>query len=228
MEVTYTFDVSVPPAEAWLALTDLERVAPCLPGAQLTEVEGDEFRGTVKVKVGPITAQYRGTATFSELDETAGLAVLSAKGRDTKGQGNASATVTARLTEAATGTTVVLTTELKISGKVAQFGRSVMADVSAKLMEQFVKNLEETVLGPTTADEGEATSVVPPPTADPAPTAGPRRIDSPDATPIDLVSAAGAGSVGRAVPPMAAAAAVLVLLMLLRRCRRRAKAHLVQ
>lgn len=226
MELTHTFDVSVPPAEAWSVLTDLERVAPCLPGAQLTEVEGDEFRGTVKVKVGPITAQYRGTATFSELDQADGRAVLSASGRDTKGQGNASATVTAVLTEAATGTNVVLTTELKISGKVAQFGRGVMADVSAKLMEQFVHNLEETVLGPTIADEresvGESTSVAPPATTDPAPTPGPRRIDSPEATPIDLVSAAGSTPLGRAVPLVAAATAVLVALVLCRcRCRSR-------
>jgi carbon monoxide dehydrogenase subunit G len=226
MELTHTFDVSVPPAEAWAVLTDLERVAPCLPGAQLTEVEGDEFRGTVKVKVGPITAQYRGTATFSELDQADGRAVLSASGRDTKGQGNASATVTAVLTEAATGTNVMLTTELKISGKVAQFGRGVMADVSAKLMEQFVHNLEETVLGPTIADEregvGESTSVAPPTTTDPTPTPGPRRIDSPEATPIDLVSAAGSTPLGRAVPLVAAATAVLVALVLCRcRCRSR-------
>ncbi|MDA8061146.1 MAG: SRPBCC family protein, partial [Actinomycetota bacterium] len=94
MELTNEFRVSVPPADAWRVLTDAERIAPMLPGAQLQEIEGDELRGIIKVKVGPITAQYKGTASWVERDETAGRAVLRASGRDTRGQGNASATIT--------------------------------------------------------------------------------------------------------------------------------------
>src|SRR5262245_54809304 len=160
MELSNEFDVSVPLSEAWGVLTDLERIAPCMPGAQLQEVEGDEYRGTVKVKVGPITAQYKGKAHFVELDAVNHRAVLSASGRDTKGQGNASATITADLTEKDGRTHVTLVTDLTLTGKVAQFGRGVLADVSGKLMGQFVDNLETTVLG----EQGSAD----PPAAEPA------------------------------------------------------------
>jgi carbon monoxide dehydrogenase subunit G len=146
MELTNTFDVSVPVDTAWAVLTDVERIAPCLPGAQLQEIEGDEYRGVVKVKVGPITAQYKGKATFVEKDDVAHKAVLEASGRDTRGQGNASATITALLEPSGDGTHVTVTTDLTVTGKVAQFGRGVLADVSAKLLGQFVDNLEQTVL----------------------------------------------------------------------------------
>src|SRR4051794_12356025 len=95
MELTNEFRVAVPQSEAWTLLTDVERIAPCMPGAELQEIEGDEYRGIVKVKVGPITAQYKGKATFVERDEAGGKAVLRAEGRDTRGQGNANATITA-------------------------------------------------------------------------------------------------------------------------------------
>jgi carbon monoxide dehydrogenase subunit G len=146
MELTNTFDVSVPVETAWAVLTDVERIAPCLPGAQLQEIEGDEYRGIVKVKVGPITAQYKGKATFVEKDDVNHKAVLDASGRDTRGQGNASATITAQLEPSGAGTHVTVTTDLTVTGKVAQFGRGVLADVSAKLLGQFVDNLEQTVL----------------------------------------------------------------------------------
>jgi carbon monoxide dehydrogenase subunit G len=148
MELNNEFVVAVPVAQAWAVLTDVERIAPCLPGAQLQEVEGDEYRGVVKVKVGPITASYKGAASFVELDEAAHRAVLKAEGRETRGQGNASATITATLVESGESTTVHVTTDLAITGKVAQFGRGVLADVSGKLLDQFVSNLEKTVLGP--------------------------------------------------------------------------------
>lgn len=146
MELTNTFDVSVPVETAWAVLTDVERIAPCLPGAQLQEIEGEEYRGVVKVKVGPITAQYKGKATFVEKDDENHRAVLDASGRDTRGQGNASATITALLEPSDAGTQVTVTTDLTVTGKVAQFGRGVLADVSAKLLGQFVDNLEQTVL----------------------------------------------------------------------------------
>ena len=122
-------------------LTDIPRIAPCLPGAELKSVEGDEYKGVVKVKVGPITAQYAGVARFVEQDQTAGRAVLSAEGRDTRGAGNARATITATLTPDGSGTQVDVVTDLDVTGRVAQFGRGVLADVSAKLMEQFAECL---------------------------------------------------------------------------------------
>jgi uncharacterized protein len=158
MELTNEFEVAVPVAEAWSVLTDVERIAPCLPGAELKEVEGDEYRGLVKVKVGPITASYRGAAHFTELDEVAHRAVLQAEGRETRGQGNASATIVATLSASDLGTKVQVATELSITGKVAQFGRGVLADVSAKLLDQFVQNLETMVLAPAPDTAGEPDS----------------------------------------------------------------------
>jgi hypothetical protein len=146
MELTNDFQVAVAVERAWAVLTDVELIAPCLPGAQLQEVEGDEYRGVVKVKVGPITAQYKGKATFVSQDADSHVAVLRAEGRETRGQGNANATITATLTPDEGGTQVSVVTDLTITGRVAQFGRGVLADVSAKLLDQFVDNLEKTVL----------------------------------------------------------------------------------
>jgi carbon monoxide dehydrogenase subunit G len=114
-------------------------------------VDGDTYHGQVKVKVGPVTSQYKGTASFAEKDEAARRLVLKAAGRDTRGQGNASATVTAVMTEQAAGTRVSVHTDLTISGRVAQFGRGVMADITGKLLQQFVDNLEARVI----AHDGE-------------------------------------------------------------------------
>jgi uncharacterized protein len=141
MELTNEFHVAVPLDRAWAVLTDVELIAPCMPGAQLEEIEGNEYRGGVKIKVGPITAQYKGKATFLEKDDANYKAVLRAEGRDTKGQGNASATITATLVAAGTGTDVKVSTDLTITGKVAQFGRGVLADVSAKILGQFVTRM---------------------------------------------------------------------------------------
>jgi hypothetical protein len=148
MELAHEFTVSTPIDRAWAVLTDVQRIAPCMPGAELTEVDGDTYHGLVKVKVGPITALYKGTASFVEKDEAAHRAVLKAAGRDVRGQGNASATVTAVMTAQEEGTRVAITTDMTVSGRVAQFGRGVMADVTAKLLQQFVGNLETDVLGP--------------------------------------------------------------------------------
>jgi carbon monoxide dehydrogenase subunit G len=156
MELAHEFTVNTPIDRAWAVLTDVERIAPCMPGAELTEVDGDTYHGLVKVKVGPITAQYKGTASFVEKDEAAHRAVLKAAGRDSRGQGNASATVTAVMTEQADGTRVTIATNMTVSGRVAQFGRGVMADVTAKLLQQFVSNLEANVLAPD--GKGEAAS----------------------------------------------------------------------
>lgn len=156
MELKSDFEVSVGVDRAWEVLTSPELIAPCLPGARLDEVEGDEFRGAVKVKVGPISAEYRGKATMVEMNRDELRIVIRAEGRDTRGAGNAAADITA-LMEAATdaSTKVEVTTDLKISGKVAQFGRGVLGDVSAKLMGQFVDNLEEMLSESAEADAGE-------------------------------------------------------------------------
>ena len=230
MELTNDFRVAVPPATAWSVLTDVERIAPCMPGAQLQEVEGDEYRGVVKVKVGPITAQYKGAATFVERDDANLKAVLKAEGRDTRGQGNASATITATLTADGDGTRVSVVTDLHVTGKVAQFGRGVMADVSSKLLGQFVECLETTVLSapaaaeaaPAPAAEAPAPTEAPIVPAPPAPEAstGPRKIDSPEAKPVDLVDAAG-GSVAKRAAPVLAVIAVLWLLRVLLKRRKK-------
>jgi uncharacterized protein len=144
VDLTHEFEVPLSIDEAWSVLTDLERVAPCLPGAQLDEIEGDEYRGRVKIKVGPITVEYKGTATFLERLQETHVAVLRAQGRETKGQGSAAATITATLEEAgASNTKVNVLTELDISGRVAQFGRGALADVSSKILGQFAANLEK-------------------------------------------------------------------------------------
>jgi uncharacterized protein len=173
MIISNEFTVTRPIDATWEILTDLEGIAPCMPGAQLTEVEGDVYRGIVKVKLGPIQAQFKGEASFEEQDPEAHRAVLSARGKEKSGKGVASATVTASLTPGEQdGTTVVsVDTELSISGKIAQFGRSAMSDVSEKLMAQFAQNLEhklgedsgapaEQAPGETSADEAAATSEV--------------------------------------------------------------------
>ncbi|MGA1148446.1 MAG: SRPBCC family protein, partial [Ilumatobacteraceae bacterium] len=146
MDLHHEFTVPVPASDAWRILTDLERLAPCLPGAQLTEVEGEVYRGQVKVKVGPILAQFKGQASFVSRDDANFLASLKAEGRDTTGKGNASATITARL-DPVTDTSAKCTvdTQLNISGKVAQFGRGALADVSDKLLLQFVDNLNSLI-----------------------------------------------------------------------------------
>jgi hypothetical protein len=163
MELTNEFRVGVPISQAWDVLTDIERIAPCMPGAELQEVEGDEYRGVVKVKVGPITAQYKGKASFVELDAAARRAVLRAEGRDTRGAGNANATVTATLAEDGEGTRVTVLTDLAVTGKVAQFGRGVLADVSVKLLNQFVECLEADVLSSLGAGSAAEASPVPAP-----------------------------------------------------------------
>jgi carbon monoxide dehydrogenase subunit G len=205
-----------------------------MPGAQLEEIEGDEYRGVVKVKVGPITAQYKGKATFIEQDEAAGRAVLRAEGRDTRGQGNANATITATLTPEGDGTRVVVATDLTITGKVAQFGRGVLADVSAKLLGQFVDCLESNVLGEAGAAPGDLGSSAPAdamPVTDVQPLASPaagadgdgstgvRRVDGPEATPVDLVETAGAPLAKRMVPAVIGLLVVVFVVLRLRRRR---------
>ena len=155
MELNNEIDVNAPIQEVWEAFNTPERIAPCLPGAELQEVGGNNFNGLVKIKVGPITAQYKGTASYLEKDEDAQKVVIKGDGRDTRGAGNASATITAQLSEISPDVTNVnVRTELTITGKVAQFGRGAISDVSGKLMTQFAQNLEQ-LLEPSAKTEKE-------------------------------------------------------------------------
>jgi len=233
MKIEDEFRVPVSVDEAWKVLLDVERIAPCMPGAQLQEVEGDEYRGIVKVKVGPITAQYKGVAKIVEADEATHTVVLQAEGRDTRGQGTASATVTATLTPSDSGAVVHIDTDLNVTGKVAQFGRGVMADVSSKLLGQFAQNLERDVLSgdassgdaADTAGASEPTPITSAPTATTGGEAstGPRTINSPEAQPVDLLDSAG-GAVAKRVVPVIIAVGALLTLRALRKRRKRRKA----
>jgi carbon monoxide dehydrogenase subunit G len=142
MKITNEFTVHTPIDRAWKVLTDLEGIAPCLPGAQLTGVDGDVYSGRVKVKVGPVISEFAGTARFTEKDDAAYRGVIDAKGRDKRSAGNAAALITARLRPDGDSTVVSVDTDLKISGKLAQFGSGMIKEVSEKLLGQFVTSLE--------------------------------------------------------------------------------------
>ena len=213
MDLHHEFTVPVPAADAWRILTDLERLAPCLPGAQLTEVEGEIYRGQVKVKVGPIVAQFKGQASFVTRDDTAYTASLKAEGRDTGGKGNAAATITAKLEPTgATSAKCTVDTDLNITGKVAQFGRGALADVSDKLLLQFVDNLNVLIASGSGATPSAPAQSAPDQPA-PAPTV--RKIEhTEDVAPLDLLDAAGGTIAKRLVPVViivgAAVAAFLI------------------
>src|SRR3954468_19458208 len=159
MKLEHDFTVPAPVDEAWKVLLDVERVAPCMPGATLLTVDGDEFTGTVKVKVGPIQVTYKGTAKFAERDETTHRAVIEASGKEARGSGTAAATVTAQLTASgATATKVAVETDLNVTGRPAQFGRGVMEEVAGKLIGQFSKCLSEELAAPAPAAAATATA----------------------------------------------------------------------
>lgn len=210
MDLNHEFTVNVPVAEAWAILTDLERIAPCLPGAQLTEVEGDTYRGQVKIKVGPILAQFKGQASFVSRDDVAHKATLKGEGRDTTGKGNASAMITAELTSVTpTSTKCTVHTDLSISGKVAQFGRGALADVSDKLLAQFSENLNQLISTAPAPIAPVATETSPTPTEQPSI----RKIDGPEVAPLDLLDTAGSTIAKRAIPALIGIAVLVVVLV---------------
>ena len=215
MDLNHAFTVEVPVEDAWRILTDVERIAPCLPGAQLQEIEGDIYRGAVKVKVGPIQAQFKGQASFVEFDDVAHKVVLKGEGRDIGGKGNASALITAELTAlTATSTSVTVNTDLSVTGKVAQFGRGAMADISDKLLAQFVVNLNEMIAAsdseaPAPAPVAETAAPAAAPASEPAqPTV--RKIDGPEAEALDLLSISRGVIVKRALPVVVVVAAIVI------------------
>lgn len=145
MKIDSTFDVSLPLDDTWALLLDLTRVAPCLPGAHLDDVVDGEYRGGLSTKIGPINARYTGKARFLECDEVGHRAVIQAQGREERGSGAASATITAVLRPAGAKTRVDLSTEMAISGRAAQFGRSLLDEVSASLIKEFAQRLEASI-----------------------------------------------------------------------------------
>ena len=219
MDLHHEFTVPVPAADAWKILTDLERLAPCLPGAQLTEIEGDIYRGQVKIKVGPILAQFKGQASFVSRDDANFLASLKAEGRDTGGKGNASATITARLEPvSASSAKCTVDTQLNISGKVAQFGRGALADVSDKLLLQFVDNLN-TLIASQPVESAPAAAPTAASAAPTAPSAAPsvRKIEqTQEVAPLNLLDTAGSTIAKRLVPVLVVIAAVVAGIVIFR------------
>ena len=209
MELNNEFRVALPTAKTWKVLTDVERVAPCIPGAQLLSVDGDDFTGAVKVKVGPITVSYKGDASLQEKDEAAQRVVIRATGKETRGNGNAAALVTAQLKDEGDATHVVITTDLTISGKAAQFGRGVLSDVASNLIGQFAKNLEADMLGgspPAAGTTPTATAVAP--------------AAASDADSVDLLKVVALPMAKRFAPVIAAVAAGVTAGFLLGRRKR--------
>jgi len=219
-QIVNEFVVNRPIEEAWQIICDVERIAPCLPGAQLEEIEGDVFRGRVKVKLGAVNAQFKGEARFIERDDEAHHATLHAKGRDTGGRGNAAADIIAEAEALSpTSTRCKVTADLHVTGKVAQFGRGIMGDVSKKLIDQFAANLNTMIDDQSDAITDPEPNAVEEPEHEAAETPDEstvRKIEGPAAEPIDMADMAGPAIAKRAAPVVLA---LLLLLLLLRRKR---------
>lgn len=230
MQLDNEFTVSVPIEQAWEVLTDLEAIAPCMPGAQLTGVNDGVYTGKVKIKVGPVTAEYAGTAQFSEKDDTAYRAVIDARGRDSRGQGNATALISAQLQSQGTSTVVTVHTDLSIAGRIAQFGSGMIKEVSAKLLTQFVQCLEQKLNAsgaaatadsgaepaePATDDTGTAAAngaAAGPASA--AVTGSTAASASPEPAALNLMSVAG-GAVYKRILPLVVAIVIIVVIIIL-------------
>jgi uncharacterized protein len=206
MRLNSTFKVPVPVDEAWRVMLDYPRLARCMPGAAVTEVQGDDVLGRVKVKLGPVSVSYQGKVTFTEKDEALHRVVLSAAGREVRGSGTASAHVTAVMTDAGRATEVNVCTDLNITGRPAQFGRSVVAEVSERLIGQFAENL---------ARELESGQGVPAVQAAPVPP----RSDAPADDSLDLLGLV-SGPIIKRLAPVAATLAAVSLIAIVRRVLR--------
>jgi carbon monoxide dehydrogenase subunit G len=230
MELEHSFTVPVPADQAWDVLLDVEQVAPCMPGATLDSVDGDEIKGRIKVKLGPISMTYAGTAHFTERDREAGVVTLQATGKETRGSGTATATVRSELRSHGDQTEVTVHTTLNVTGRPAQFGRGVMADVSSKLIGIFAANLAEMLAAETDpaaaadAQPAESDSPVreqrteaPRPAAQPSTPAAPTSAEDS----LDLFSVAGLPVLKRIAAPAGALLALLTAALIWRRRRRR-------
>ncbi|KLO42109.1 membrane oxidoreductase [Mycobacterium nebraskense] len=205
MKIANQFTVSAPIDQAWDVLCDLEQVIPLMPGAQLTGHEGEDYSGKVKVKVGPVTSEFSGKVRFVEQDRGQYRAVIDAKGKETRGTGNAAATVTAQLQADGEKTSVAVDTDLKIVGKLAQFGSGMLQQVSEKLLGQFVESLEAKLAAesaPATPEGPSQVGRIPEP-RHAAPAAEPE--------PIDLLELAGGDQLKKYAPLVLAVLAALLL-----------------
>ncbi len=218
MKLDNEFTVHAPIERAWEVLTDIPAITPCLPGAALTEYDGNEYQGTVKIKVGPVTANYSGKAVFAVVDEERRHIEIAADGRDSRGSGNASASITADMREDGEYTVVAIATDLKVAGKVAQFGKGMIAEVSGKLIDQFVECIEQELLGDKVIDDVAAASAeaAPDGTAaaggSTATSVPPREVEA-----LDLMDLAGDSMYKRLAPVGIGAAVLFVLALLFRR-----------
>jgi carbon monoxide dehydrogenase subunit G len=198
IELDHSFTVPVPPDQAWDILLDVERVAPCMPGATVDEVDGDVVNGRIKVKVGPVSLTYKGTAKFTERNPAAHMVLLEAAGKETRGAGTAAATVRASMVPDASGsgTDVSMHTTMNVTGRPAQFGRGVMVEVGGKLVEQFAANLAKLIAGDT-GSGGDAGSGAPAGTSDAATSASGA---SASGASVSGASASGADADGASAP----------------------------
>ena len=217
MKIANEFTVSAPIEKAWDVLTDLEQVIPLMPGATMTGRDGDDVLGKVKVKVGPVTSEFAGKVHFVEQDRADHRAVIEGKGKESRGTGNAAATVTARLHDGGDRTRVTVDTDLKIVGKLAQFGSGMLQQVSEKLLGQFVDSLEAKLAA-------EAAPQPPEPAAAPLPQDGQQPAAAPapprsEAAPIDLLELAGGGALKKYGPPVFGAFLAAAILFTLGRFR---------
>jgi carbon monoxide dehydrogenase subunit G len=238
MELEHSFTVPVPRDQAWDVLLNVEQVAPCMPGATLDSVDGDQVKGRIKVKVGPISMTYAGTATFTERDPAAGVVTLEASGKETRGAGTASATVRSELHDQGDSTDVTVHTSLNVTGRPAQLGRGVMAEVSGKLIGIFAANLADMLTaGNGAAPAGIAEPAAPEPTAETtgrsspaAATTGAASVPAstvrtaapdPSAGSLNLLNVAGLPVLKRIAAPAGALLAVLATALIWRRRRHR-------
>jgi uncharacterized protein len=211
MKIANQFTVSAPIEQAWDVLCDLEQVIPLMPGAQLTGHEGDDYQGKVKVKVGPVTSEFSGKVRFVEQDRDQHRAVIDAKGKESRGTGNAAATVTAHLQEDGQHTSVTVDTDLKIVGKLAQFGSGMLQQVSEKLLGKFVESLEAKLAAENASGAASSESPESPESAAPAAQSQPE--------PIDLLELAGGGQLKKYGAVALLVLAALALIWVLRRRR---------
>jgi carbon monoxide dehydrogenase subunit G len=221
MRLENEFTVSAPIAQTWATLLDIERVATCLPGASVEPGDADgTFRGSMKMKLGPVTVDYKGTATMLEVDEDAHVATMEAKAREAKGQGTAAATITNRLSADGDRTRVTVITDLNVTGRQAQFGRGIMQDVAEKMLGEFAKRLEQEILaGP--AASASTTAVATPATAAPAATRPAPAPAAAPSEPLDLGNVVSGPILKRAAPVAGAGLLIALLALLLGRKRSR-------
>jgi carbon monoxide dehydrogenase subunit G len=234
MRFEHEFTVPVPVEQAWPVLLDVERVGPCLPGASIDSVEGDDIAGRMRVKVGPITVTYKGSATFENVDKDAHTLTIKASGKESRGAGTASATVDARLTPDGDQTRVRVETSFNVTGRPAQFGRGVMAEVGARLIDKFAVNLADLLQEKPESSAASAEdddeffdsepsepqrhlAAVPSETQDPSPAGTLRTSRTPEEEALDLLEVAGMPVLKRLAPVVGGLVLIALLVWIIRR-----------